>query len=125
MTNLEIPQGNYVGYFWLSDENAPRKYSAEEFNQAAKSINPFIIEANLWDNDRQVSVSVRHTGRYHVHAYDLSQYDATDDEQTFISVKNIQPLKFKALWREEADAFTLGMPVLKFVANVFVGFKSN
>jgi CRISPR type III-associated protein (TIGR04423 family) len=125
MINLEIPKGNYVGYYWLSDENAPRKYSEQEFNQAAKTINPFIIEANLWDSNQQVSVSVRHTGRYHVQVYDLSQYDAIDEEQSFISVKNIPPLKFKALWREQADSFTLGMPVLKFVANAFVGFKSN
>lgn len=127
----KITERKYEGYVWMSDEANPQMlYGEEEFKFSSMSPpNPFVIEALLWSEDDQISVHVRHTGKYHIHEYnvcDLSkEKGAALVDKSFLPhrLKGVKKVKFKQLWLLEKDENCMDMPVLTMKALIFTGFE--
>ena len=133
MNNLSaIKNRKYSGYIWMSDEKEPKILNDEEFVFSTIGTNPFIIEALLYCKEENVSLTIRHTGKYHIHEIQLNKYTNENlvdiaylphrlkDEKKAIDVKKVC---FKQLWTPENDANCEGWPVLKMKALVFTGFE--
>ena len=61
-------QAKYEGYIWLSDQTQPRVLLGEEFDVdgITDSINPFVIEGQLWNAADGISISIRYADGKHV-----------------------------------------------------------
>lgn len=130
----EIPENgrNYIGYYWLSDSKTPCKIDGHNYKIA--SINPFVMEAMLWDADNEISIMVKHTGKYWISAFDLKEIrkiygnDALHSKQylphRLSHIGEIKKVKFEQLWLPESDALCEGEKVLKLKAILFTGFKN-
>ncbi|APF18785.1 hypothetical protein Calab_3157 [Caldithrix abyssi DSM 13497] len=131
LNNLsEIPDLNFEGYLWLSNEAAPRrinKINAAEYEKDGQPLNPFIREAYLYDVDNNVSVAVRHVpGRYLINFFDLKKLpeDFEITEQKFLANKKIgKKLIFKEIWAPESDDNCEGFAVLRKKVTVFCGIE--
>jgi CRISPR type III-associated protein (TIGR04423 family) len=126
----DIPKGIYEGYIWYSDRNMPIVIQGEEFCFNEKeSVNPFVIEALLFDRANQISITIKHTGRYIIQIVDLKNLP----ERSVLSEckeyfphrlgKNVSKMCFKQLWVPEPDRNCEGMNVLNMKAFIFTGFK--
>jgi len=134
MNNLsEIKNRKYSGYIWMSDKKEPEVLNDESFDFSKVGVNPFMIEALLYCKDENISLTIRHTGKYHINEIDLNSLPVgaelvdieylphrLKDEKKAIDVKKVC---FKQLWTPENDANCEGWPVLKMKALVFTGFK--
>lgn len=136
MKNIsEIKKRKYEGYVWMSDEKTPKVlYGKEEYDFASIATqNPFVIEALLWSEKDNISVHVRHTGKYHIHEYELNELSKIDGvelvEKSFLPhrLEKVERVKFKQLWLPEPDENCIKIPVLTMKALIFTGFelKSN
>ncbi len=134
MNNLsEIKNRKYSGYIWMSDAKEPNVLNQEKFDFASIGINPFIIEALLYCEEEKVSLTIRHTGKYHINEIDLNSlpegaelenveylpHRLTDKEKGI----DVDKVQFKQLWIPEKDENCENLPVLKMKALVFTGFK--
>lgn len=130
-----IPEGNYEGYYWVSDAPKPMKIQAGDSLASLKSVqkNPFIIEALLYDRQTQLSIHIQHTGRQQITCYDWKQFNESNlasdysDQVTYVSQKidGIEGVQFSRIWKKEPDALCANREVLKMHALVFSGFKTN
>lgn len=136
----QIPAGEYIGYYWMSDAVDPvvihqADHSvADHLNLllANPEANPFVIEGQLYDADSHVSISIKYVdGRYLVHRYDVPESIKDVEAKKFdnIAMKhyaaNRMPgvrLCFFQYWREHRDPLCCDMPVLTPAEKVFVGF---
>lgn len=135
MTLSEIPARKYTGYIWLSDKEKPIVLINKTHDFSKVDVNPFIIEALLWNEEEQVSVMVRHSGRYHVHEYKIKELKQSGElvnkeylpHQLEHSDKTVKKVKFKQVWLPEKDPLCEGMEVLTMKALVFTGleFENN
>lgn len=125
----DIPDGNYEGYVWLSGSRNPKilRKDTFDFKNYGNETNPFVIEALLYDEDRNTSILIRHTGKYHIGEYDLN---ALPDGAELKKVKylshrlgDISKVCFKQLWIPEKDKNCQGWPVLTMKALIFTGFE--
>jgi len=126
----EIPDANYQGYLWVSDETTPdtiTKLIASQYEQNGKPANPFIREAFLYDPNKQISISVRHVpGRYLIDLFDLKKLPGEFEltEQKYLANRKIgSRLIFKEIWAPEPDENCEGLPVLRKKATVFCGIE--
>lgn len=127
-----IPAGSYEGYYWLSNADKPVVIDGY-FNglRLNSDDNPFVIEAQLFDRENNVSFSVKYVdGKYYAYCYKLN--DATDDKeevkvQKYCSnqMDDHQWLYFLQYWRTESDKLCDGMDVLQPAEMVFVGFETT
>jgi len=136
MNNLsEIKKRKYSGYIWMSDAKEPKVLNGEEFDFSTIGINPFIIEALLYCKEEKTSLTIRHTGKYHINEIDLNNLPdgaklenieylphRLKDKDKGIDVEKVC---FKQLWVPEKDENCLDMEVLKMKALVFTGFKTT
>jgi CRISPR type III-associated protein (TIGR04423 family) len=122
----EIKNRKYTGYIWMSDEKKPVFYN-EGFDFSDIGINPFIIEALLFCKEENISLTIRHTGKYHINEIDLNDLpegaELVDIEYLPHRLNGIDKVCFKQLWIPEKDKNCEGWPVLKMKALVFTGFK--
>lgn len=126
-----IEKGMYEGYMWMSDASSPQIYDGtkEVAFELDDSANPFVIEGNLWDKSRRMSVCVRFVdGAYHVRTVNVTEEDERsqdNSEKTFVAhrLKGVKALRYLQYWTESKDAFCENMPVLRPDKLVFVGFK--
>ena len=128
MNNLsEIKNRTYSGYIWMSDEKEPMVLNNEEFDFSTIGVNPFIIEALLYCETENVSLIIRHTGKYHINEVDMNNLpkdaELVDMEYLPHRLKGIEKVCFKQLWIPEKDENCEGFPVLEMKAIVFTGFK--
>ena len=127
MNNLsEIKNRKYSGYIWMSDAKEPKVLHNEEFDFSSIGVNPFIIEALLYSESENTSLTIQHTGKYHINEIDLNKYskdDLVDVEYLPHRLKDVGKVQFKQLWVPEEDKNCNDMPVLKMKALVFTGFK--
>ena len=121
----EIPQSIYTGYYWMSDQEKPKKINGNF--DAPTILNPFIIEAMLWNETNQTSIMITHTGKYQIHEYDLA---VLKDEGVLESkeymphrLDGIKKVKFKQFWKAEIDPLCSDFPVLVLKAQIFAGFE--
>jgi len=125
----EIKSRKYEGYVWLSNADKPIVLPKEEFDFSTikENDNPFIVEALLYCKEENVSVTIRHTGKYHINEFDLNnlQEGAVLEKVQYLPhrLDNIEKVNFKQLWLPEKDENCLNMEVLKMKALIFTGFE--
>ncbi len=126
----EIPDLSYEGYVWLSDAANPIVLNNEKYAFDKVEINPFIIEALLYNAERNTSIHIQHTGDYQIAEYNLTAIKNTaavleDKEYLPHRLDGVKNLKFKQVWTEEVDKLCEDMTVLKLRAIVFCGFNKK
>ena len=136
-----------TGYLWMSNEREPRVLedcSIEQSNTQhganpalfQTGANPFIVEAELWDNANNLSYAIHHTGnevvcqRYEVKAEDRNNRD--NKEAVFLSHRmDGRGLCFLEYWEPRRDIDVLDvngkpddekMPTLVMTHRAFIGF---
>jgi len=125
----DIKSRKYEGYVWFSDHEKPKVLHNEsyDFSKHNNTENPFIIEALLYANDENISVSVKHTGKYQIHEIDLNDLPEGADFQEIKylphRLNGVKKVKFKQLWLPEEDENCNNWEVLKMKALVFTGFE--
>ncbi len=129
----EIPYKKYEGYIWKSDKQNPTVLHNEEYDFSSVQENPFVVEALLYCRDEDLSIMVKHTGKYVIKAYDLKEWGKKSKNVEVVEKEylphrlgsRVSKLMFSQFWEEEADSLCEGMSVLKLKANIFKGFKTN
>ncbi len=130
----DIPRLNYEGYYWLSDsssavlvDNAPINFST--FEKDGKPKNPFIVEANLYNDDSKKSISVRHIDNgYILTVIDWSEGKEVEVvEKEFIGHSSLKQrrLKFHEAWDRRIDKYCEELHVLTPAGIGFVGFAEG
>ena len=129
----DIKKRKYQGYVWMSDKKMPPTLNDEEFDfsdNIYKEPNPFVIEALLWCEGENVSIHVRHTGRYVINQFDLTELKKAGAEfvEKFYVPHRLdtdeKSVRFQQIWESEKDPLCNDMPVLTLKAVVFTGFSS-
>lgn len=128
MNNLsEIKNRKYSGYIWMSNAKQPKMLYSEEFDFSTIGINPFIIEGLLYNEEENISITISHTGKYHIHEFDLNDLpegaELEDIEYLPHRLNGVDKVCFKQLWVPEKDENCENWPVLKMKALIFTGFK--
>lgn len=117
----------YEGYVWMSDQQKPIVLQDEAFDFSKIKDNPFVIEALLYCKEKNVSIMVKHTDKYIINEYDLTELaeksEITENEYLPHRVDGVSKLKFATIWRAEKDPLCENMESLKLKANVFTGFN--
>ena len=124
-----IPTRKYDGYVWLSDQKEPETLIQKEFSFEDTKANPFIIEALLWNAEEEISIMVRHTGKYHIQEFKLNELPTGHElvEKVYLPHRlgdQVKHVYFQQLWIPEPDAFCAGMKVMTMKALIFTGFHS-
>jgi len=119
------------GYLWWSDQQNPQVYHNEALDICLdETKNPFVVEGQLYDGECGQSYCIKYVdGQYLIKVYKVADWDFSnpDNEQkAFLSNRMAgRWLKFLRYWDEKKDENCMGMPVLTFTKNVFVGFKEK
>ena len=152
-TSNNIERGNYEGYLWFSDADAPVVLDGEElavdFDQVLTiegkdydlpSKKVFIVEAQLFDNNSKISYSVKYVdGKHLVKRYEVdkkylekqNEIDALSDNPEKPDYKQYYGnrlkrwLKFLQYWKLQKDSFCCGMETWIPKQLVFVGFNNQ
>ena len=126
----QIPRDkSYQGYLWYSNEKAPVTLLDEPLPEISDTINPFVIEGNLYDSLSKISYQIKSMdGNTLVMRYDLNALPAEHQhiDKCFLPQrlpKRIEKLKFAEVWFPEQDPLCEGMPVLRPAFTAFTGFK--
>lgn len=141
-----IEKAKYEGYLWYSDKKSPEVFRGDKeicFELDDRK-NPFVIEGNLWDREKRISIMIKYVdGRYIVRhtnvspkeingisELDLDYFDENaiaTSHKTFIAhrIGGVSGLKFLQYWRAEKDEFCEGMNVLQPAELVFIGFNKK
>lgn len=134
----QIPAQGVTGYYWMSD--ATRPVIVNEADRVPQSlvtldpaVNPFIVEAQLYDRARNKSYDVKYVdGRYvvSVSAVHEAIADVRAGKYDYITLKRFMSnrmdgrrLLFFQYWRESHDPLCEGMEVLLPAEMAFVGFE--
>jgi CRISPR type III-associated protein (TIGR04423 family) len=111
----------------MSDAKEPKVLNNEEFNFSTIGVNPFIIEALLYCEEEDVSLTIRHTSKYHINEINLNNLpegvELEDIDYLPHRLQGVDKVCFKQLWIPENDENCEGWSVLKMKALVFTGFK--
>ncbi len=123
---MKIEKSTYQGYLWYSDEKQPQVFDNKAFElEIADAANPFIIEGQLYDGKKSVSIKYV-DGKYTVKSYETDRLEGEAQEQVFHSHRmDGKRLKFKQFWKEQPDGLCEDMQVLQPAELVFVGFDNN
>jgi CRISPR type III-associated protein (TIGR04423 family) len=127
----EIKTRKYEGYIWFSDSETPLVIHNKnhDFSKYKEIDNPFIIEALLFAKDENISIAIKHTGKYHIHEIDLNKLPegAVLEDIHYLPhrLEIVKKVNFKQLWLPEKDENCNNWEVLKMKALVFTGFDIN
>lgn len=129
-----IPDLNYEGYVWMSDQ--PEPSNAKNFDFKDVKLNPFIQEALLYCAEKNISVMIRHTGDYRISEFHLNDFPEEYElvEKQYFPHRlgfNDKRVCMSQLWISEIDDNCAydenkkgsGMEVLTLKAHIFTGFK--
>jgi CRISPR type III-associated protein (TIGR04423 family) len=122
-----LPDLNYQGFIWLSDADKPIVLQNEPFDLSKIKTNPFIIEALLFNAEKEISIHIQHTGNYQITEYHFNRFDnaeVVDNEYLPHRLDGVSKVKFKQIWISRPDENCAGMEVLNLKAIVFCGFKN-
>lgn len=122
-----LPNLNYQGYIWFSDADKPIVLKDETYDFSTISVNPFIIEALLYNEQKEVSIHIQHADNYQITEYHLNHFDkaeVADVEYLPHRLSGVEKVKFKQIWLPEPEENCQGMEVLNLKAIVFCGFKN-
>jgi len=123
-----IKKAKYQGWLWYSDQPKPEVIDDEFELTLDETKNPFIIEGQLWDGSR--SVSIRFVdGKYLFNEFTVEgndngneRYDAAM-EYIPHCLDGVNAVFMRQRWVKEKDELCEGMDVWKPAGNIFVGFK--
>jgi len=125
----EIKTRKYSGYIWMSAAKEPKMLNDAKFDFSTVGINPFIMEALLYSDEDNISLNIKHTGKYQINEIDLNNlpegFELQDVKYLPLRLKGVKKVCFKQLWVPEEDENCNDLPVLKMKALVFVGFDCN
>lgn len=125
---MKIEKSIYDGYIWYSDKSEPEVFQEKDFEFDADKIdNPFIIEGQLYDDQKKISYSIKFVdGKYICKKYEV---ESTDFNKKDVEIKTFHAnrmddlkLQFLQYWKEEDDELCEGMKVLQPAELVFIGF---
>lgn len=125
---MKIEKSIYDGYIWYSDKSKPEIFQNQDFEFDTDKIeNPFIIEGQLYDDQKKISYSIKFVdSKYICKKY---QVESTDFNKSDVEIKTFHAnrmdnlkLQFLQYWKEEEDELCEGMKVLQPKELVFVGF---
>lgn len=123
----EIPDYNYVGYIWMSDNDRPELITDK--TKIPTKNNPYVVEGNLYCEEKGISISIKNTGEgYIIGQIDLKKAMADKaielKPQMFFShrLNPVKEVNFKQAWIAEKDEMCGGMHVLQPAWRAFVGF---
>ena len=122
---------NCEGYLWWSDQQTPKVYQDDALDICLdETKNPFVVEGQLYDRECRQSYSIKYVdGQYLIIIYNVAERDfanSDNEQKDFLSNRmGDRRLKFLRYWEEKEDENCIGMPVLTFTKNVFVGFKEK
>lgn len=135
--NIQAQESKWTGYIWRSDSSIPEVIlNAEfDFDCVKDDDNPFIVEGELYNEARQLSVSIRYIDGKHI--FREFSPDSLDDDsrkteivytpERAFDAKGIKGLDFWQIWRAEEDPCCedhekKAMKVLRPAELVFRGF---
>lgn len=119
------------GYLWWSDQQEPKVYQEELTDVCLEATqNPFVVEGQLYDKEEKKSYSIKHVdGQYLIYKYKVKDDDLinpNNEIKSYLSNRmNGRRLKFLRYWEAKEDENCMGMNVLTFTKNVFIGFKEK
>lgn len=122
---------NCEGYLWWSDREEPEIYDGKALDISIdETKNPFVVEGQIYDKEEKTSYSIKYVnGQYLINIYKVETSDFTNKDnepKNFLSNRmDGRWLKFLRYWEEKKDENCMGMPVLAFTKNVFIGFKEK
>lgn len=124
----DIPNRNYEGYVWFSDQKYPEMVSHQEpFDFGKVEENPFVLEALLYCESANCSLHITHSGEYHIHECHLTKLDSDTQWQLIDYIphrlKGIHKIYFQQVWAPVPDPLCDNKPVLELQASWFVGFS--
>lgn len=129
ITISEIPDNIlFEGYYWYSNEQAPRVISQEIVRQSWFTELPFVIEANFYARIEQLSIQVRHAdGEYHIAKIDLSRLSDIPHDITSYTGHDLGGRNFEMIeaWEPQADELLENMESLIPAWTAFAGFTSK
>ena len=124
MNLQDIKNRHYEGYLWYSDQERPLLVNGNV--TLPKGNNPYIQEGMLWCKEEQISIMIRHTGRYQIGEFDLNELEKKgaklEPEQYLAHKLDFSELKFYQLWELEEDPLCAGYQTYKQKAIIFAGF---
>lgn len=126
---MKIEKSKYEGYLWYSDQTEPEViYNYDEFElEINDNANPFIIEGQLFDGKK--SISIRYVdGKYYKQEFimeELAGVDYTPKVFKAHRMGNQANLYFNQYWRPEPDELCENMDVLQPAELVFIGFNKK
>ena len=132
----EIPEIEYQGYIWKSDQSEPDILNNEAYDFSTIKTNPFIIEGYLYSAKENISISIKQIdGEYFINKIDLSDLDFSKENFTkhnYLSDpaiskqnKDYKYINFIEFWKAEEDDLCNDMKVLKPDWVAFVGFSKE
>src|SRR5690606_39642464 len=74
----EIPSLKFQGYVWISDQEEPEVLHNEPYDFSNDSETNFIVEALLYNEEKDISIHINHFGDYNIVSYSLDQWKASD-----------------------------------------------
>lgn len=134
-----IPDIEYVGYYWMSDKTTPEVIGdtaehptvklPEELRNCldAPAMNPFVMEAQLYCPTEKLSIGIKYVdGQYIISRCEETKAIPSDCVTLKRYVANRmgkRRLLFRQYWEAKPDALCGGMDVLQPAAMAFVGFE--
>lgn len=124
----KIPDHNYEGYIWGSDQQYPQVLNGEKFVNPSDSL--YIVEALLYCEKENISILIRHTGQTQICEYNLNKLEEGTElrDVSYLAhrlKKDIEKVNFKQVWIPEEDPNCNNWKVLKMKALVFTGFPKQ
>lgn len=121
---------NYEGYLWMSDSSTPILLNNEIIKLDLDSLNPFLIEGQLYDKVNNKSYSIKYIdGESIVKEFNINQLEKEFGRPTlqrFASNRmGNKQLNFSQYWKTQPDELCDGMEIQKPAAIVFTGFKKE
>lgn len=121
------------GYLWWSDQQEPKVCQDEAIDICLdETKNPFVVEGRLYDKETKESYSIKYVdGKYLIYKYEVKDSDFSNPNneiKCYLSNRignDDHWLRFLRYWEEKKDENCMGMPVLTFTKNVFIGFKEK
>lgn len=125
-----IPQGEFEGYYWLSDAIKPevQHKGAFPFSVLEQRL-PMAMEAQYFHNASQLSILVKNIdGNLIATLVDLKAVPVEQQIHRFYQTVYSDKLGYRIteIWEEsEGDETTAFLPVNKAICNIFTGFYTK
>ena len=122
---------DFEGYLWFSDQSRPLVLRGEEVpGDIFNKILPFVIEGNLWSEERKLSIKIQNVdGQYLITSFDLnhSEEDFHLDEKKYLThrLDGIREYRVVEAWEEKQDEYMENMKTLVPSWTAFKGFIND